>query len=179
MTIDIIFPSAVRAQGMSAVAVVTGGLTKTGPLVATEVKAATSLTISCFVYGGRLDATSETNKGSAPPRMCDDTEREQEGRTKYSLADIQYVYDPQGTDSVDGNKAKVLMAPGAEVWLVERLGLSAKEVDWTAGQRVNLHHVRLGKQRRTQTGDDEFAEFSITQSVTYLEDPIYDVALVA
>ena len=169
------FPEATKAQGATSVAVVTGALTEAAPTVAQLTAADTSLTISCFLYGTGLEATSETNKGTAPSRACDTTEREEEGRTKWSISDIQYTHRPQADADHADNEARTLMEAGTELWLVERQGLPAKTTAWTAGQFVNLHHVRMGVQRRSKTGDDEFAEYSVTQAVTYIEDPVFDV----
>ena len=44
---------------------------------------------------------------------------------------------------------------------------------------MNLHHVKLGPRNRTKTGDGEFDELAITQSVIYLEPPYLDVQIVA
>lgn len=174
----VIYPEATPAYGNTSVTAVLTIAAPTAPDLSSEVNAVSSVDVSCYLYGD-FSASSNTNKGNAPQRLCTTDQLEQLGSTTYTVADLQYLYDPQEDDADEANKAKVTLAEGVELWLVERNGLSAREVDKAAGQLVNLHHVRLGKQNRTKAGDGEFTEYSITQSVIYIEPPVFDVALVA
>ena len=176
----IVFPEAVKAQGNTSVTVAVS-VTRTGPLIATEVNAASSVNVSCYLYSGGA-GTSTQSKGTAPDRLCSTDTLEQFGRKTYAVTDLQYVYDPQAPSSDPANKARTVLEEGAEVWLVVRRGLPAKSDAYTAGEIVDLWHVRLGAQNKTSTGGDapgEFDEFSITQSVIAIEPPIEDVALAA
>ena len=171
MAADVVFPTAVKAQGNNSVVAVQTVATPASPSLATEINATSSVNVSFYLYGG-FAPTAEANKGSAPARLADTIEREEFGRVKTTIADLQYVYDPQADDTDPANAAKAALPEGAEVWLVQRAGLNAETVDFAAAQQVVMHHVVLGPQNKTQTGDDEFAEFSITQAVSYLEPPI-------
>lgn len=173
---SIIFPEATKSLGNTTLVAVVTIADMDAPSLATEINAGTSVIGSCFLYADVV-ASGETNKGTAPTRACEKTEREEFGRTKYSIQDIQYVYDPQA-GATDENEFKDLLEPDTELYLVERMGLD-KDTALAAGQKVNVHHVRVGPQNRTKTGDGEFDEFSITQAVSYIEDPVYDVAIVA
>lgn len=173
---SIIFPEATKSLGNTTLIAVETIASMAAPSLATEINAASSVIGSCFLYSDMV-AGGETNKGTAPTRACETSEREEFGRTKYSIQDIQYVYDPQA-GATDENKFKDLLAPNTELYLVERMGFD-KDTALAAGQKVNVHHVRVGPQNRTKTGDGEFDEFSITQAVSYIEDPVYDVAIVA
>lgn len=173
----VIFPEATKSLGNTMVVAVATIANMSAPDLSSELSAGTSVIGSCFLYADMV-ATGETNKGTAPTRACEKTEREEFGRTKFSISDIQYVYDPQA-GATDENKFKDALAPDTELYLVERVGLDAQDVALAAGQKVNVHHVRVGPQNRTKTGDGEFDEFSITQAVSYIEDPVYDVAIVA
>lgn len=172
---SIIFPEATKSLGNTTLVAVETIANMSAPALATEINAASSVIGSCFLYADVV-AAGETNKGTAPTRACEKTEREEFGRTKYSIQDIQYVYDPQA-GATDENKFKDLLEPDTELFLVERLGLD-KDTALAVGQKVNVHHVRVGPQNRTKTGDGEFDEFSITQAVSYIEDPVFDVAIV-
>jgi hypothetical protein len=175
----VIFPEAVKAQGNKSVTVVqTVADAAGGPSLATEINAAGSVNVSCYLFGN-FSATSTTNRGSAPRRLCTTEELQEFGTTTHEVSDLSYVYSPQEADTTDANKAKAALVEGSEVWLVERLGLNARTDAIAAGQKVNLHHVRLGPQNRSETGDGEFDQFSIMQSVIYVEPPFYDVAIVA
>lgn len=174
----IYFPEATKSLGNTALIVVQTMANMTLPDLSSELNAGTSVAAQCFLYAD-MAATGETNKGTAPTRACEQSEREEFGRTKYSIADVQYVHNPQEDDAHADNAMRAAMAPGTEVYLVERQGLNSRTDPLTAGELVNVHHVRVGPQNRTKTGDGEFDEFSITQSVAYIEDPVYDVAIVA
>lgn len=174
----VIYPEAVKAQGNTSVKVVQTIANTEAPDLSTEINAVTSVDLSCFLYGD-LVATSTTNKGEAPRRLCTTQVLQQFGNTTFEITDLQYVYSPQEADSDDNNAAKEVLVEGAEVYLVERRGLSARNDAWAVGQIVNVHHVKLGPQNRTTTGDGEFDEVSITQSVIYLTPPTYDAAIVA
>jgi hypothetical protein len=174
----VIFPEAVKAQGNTSVKVVTTIASPSAPSLATEIGAVSSVDVSCFLFGD-FSAMATTAKGEAPRRLCTTETLQEFGNTSYEISDIQYVYSPQDDDTDNANKAKAALTEGAEVWLVERLGLNARTGTYAAGQFVNLHHVRLGPQNRTKTGDGEFDQFSITQSVIHVEPPFYDVEIAA
>lgn len=173
----VLFPEAVKAQGNHSVTVVQTLADMSAPTLI-EVNATGSINVSCFLFGsGGFAATSTTNKGEAPARLCTTETFQEFGNTSYEISDLQYVYSPQEDDTTDANKAMAALTPGTEVYLIERLGLDAKTAAYAAAQKVNVHHVRLGPQNRTKTGDGEFDQFSITQSVIHIEPPVYDVAL--
>lgn len=173
----VLFPEATKAQGNTSVTVAQT-VTVAAPKIATEVNAASSVNVSCFMYSGGA-GTSTQNKGSAPDRLCSTDTFEQFGRTTYTVTDLQYLYDPQGDEESDSNAARTALTEGTEVWLVVRRGKSAQNDAYTVGDIVDLWHVRLGRQNKTQTGEGEFDEYSITQSVIVLEPPVEDVALAA
>jgi hypothetical protein len=176
--VTVIFPEATKSLGNTMLIAVATISNMSAPDLSSEINASTSVIGSCYLYADMV-ATGETNKGTAPTRSCEKTEREEFGRTKYSISDIQYVYDPQAAATTDENLFKAALAPDTELYLVERVGLDSRTTALAAGQKVNVHHVRVGPQNRTKTGDGEFDEFSITQAVSYIEDPVYDVAIVA
>jgi hypothetical protein len=175
----VLFPEATKAQGNISVTVAPSVADTSAPSLATDINAAGSVNVSCFLYDNGSIVSASTNKVTANPRLCTTEQFQQFGNTTYEVSDLSYVYDPQGVSSADPNKAKEALTEGAEVYLVERLGLDAQNTAYAAGQIVNIYHVRLGKQNRTRQGDAEAAEFSITQSAILLAPPVYDVAIVA
>lgn len=172
------FPEATKSLGNTALIVVQSMANMSAPSLATDVNAATSEAAQCFLYADMV-ATGETNKGTAPTRACESTEREEFGRTKYAITDIQYVHNPQENDAHADNALRAALPPDAEVYLIERQGPDSRLVAMAVGDLVNVHHVRVGPQNRGKTGDGEFDEFSITQSLSYIEDPVFDKAVVA
>lgn len=175
---SVLFPEATKVQGNTSVVVVQTIANMAAPDLSSEVGAASSVNVSCFLYGD-LNPTVTTNKGEAPRRLCTTQVFQQFGNTTYEVPDLQYVYDPQDDDLADANKAKAALAEGDEVYLVIRRGLNAQSDAVAAGDLVDVWHVRLGPQNRSTTGDSEFDEYSITQSVIALGPPEYSVAIVA
>lgn len=172
------FPEAVKAQGNISVRVVQTIADPSAPKLATEINATTSVDVSCYLYSGGV-GTSTQNKGEAPRRICSTDTFQQFGNTTYEVSDLQYAHDPQQALTAVVNKARQILTPGTDVWLVVRLGLAAQTEAWDEGQIVDLWHVSLGRQNKTMTGDGEFDELSITQSVIVRRAPVEDVALVA
>lgn len=174
---SVVFPEAVKAQGNTSVTVVQTVADMAAPKLATEINHASSVNASCYLYGD-LNPTITTAKGEAPRRLCTTEVFQQFGNTTYEVPDLQYVYDPQSDDTVEANEVKAALPEGSEVFLVIRRGLNARTDAYGVGERVDVWHVRLGPQNRTVTGDGEFDEYAITQSVIPLEPPEYGVAIV-
>lgn len=172
----VLFPEAEKAQGNTAVVVAQTIANPLEPKL-TEINAVTSVNASCFLYSGGV-GTSTQNKGEAPARLCTTDRFQQFGNTTFEVSDLQYVYSPQGDDEDDSNSLSVALEPGTEVWLVVRRGPSATMAAFAVGQKVDLWHVEVGVRNKTQTGDGEFDEFSITQVARVISRPIEDVALV-
>lgn len=176
---SVLFPEATKAQGNISVTVVATIAITAAPDLSSEINAAGSVNVSCFLYDNGSVVNTTTNKVTANARLCTTQQFQQFGNTTYEVSDLIYVYDPQGGPSADENKAKELLEEGTEVYLVERNGLDAQVTDYAAAQLVNVYHIRLGAQNRTRQGDAEAGEFSITQSAILLSPPVYDVAIVA
>lgn len=167
----VIFPEATKAQGNKSVVVIQTVADPTAPKLATEINAATSVNASFYFYGG-FNPTAEPNKGSAPSRLADTVEREEFGKTKFSIGDLSYVVDPQGEDTDEPNLLKAALPEGGDIWILERRGLNAKTAALATTQKVRMHHVTVGPQVGGETSEDEFAEFNMTQSVMYVEPPV-------
>lgn len=174
----VVFPEAVKQQGNTSVVVAQDVADTAAPSLAGEINDATSVNVSCYLYSGGVGSSS-TNKGEAPRRLCSTKTFQQFGNTTYEVTDLQYVYDPQKPDSDAANKAKAALTEGSEVYLVIRKGMSAETAAYATGQIVDIWHVQLGPQNRGVTGDGEFDEYSITQSVIVLGEPVYDAVIAA
>lgn len=149
------------------------------PSLGTEVNAASSVEASCHIYPAGWTPTGSTSKGTKPLRLCSKKAQEKLNRTMFSIGDLQYVYDPQAADSAAGNEVKEIAVEGAEIYVIERLGLDAETVDWAVGQRVRTHHLVFGPQIPSGDRTDENGEFYITQSVAYVNDGPVDGVLAA
>lgn len=175
---SVLFPEATKAQGNTSVVVVQTIADMAAPDLSSEIGAVSSVNVSCFLYGD-FAPNITTAKGEAPRRLCTTEVFQQFGNTTYELGDLQYVYDPQEATSTDNNSAFEVLTEGAEVYLVVRRGLSAQNTAIAAGQYVDVWKVRLGPQNRSRTGDGEFDEYAITQSVIPIVPPEQHVVIVA
>jgi len=174
----VLFPEAVKAQGNISVKVVQTIADMSAPKLATEINATSSVDVSCFLFSGGA-GTATTNKGAAPRRVCTTDEFQEFGNTSYEVSDLQYVYSPQGAASTDANKAKQALTEGSIVYLVIRKGLDADTAPFVAAQTVEVWRVKLGPQNRTMTGDGEFDQFSVTQTVVVKGKPVLDGVVAA
>lgn len=139
-----------------------------------EWDAGTSLGLSCFLRP--LSPAGTQSTGSAPNRLCTTITLPQIGRTEISAFELRYLYDPQATGT-SNNDALDTLVENAEGILVFRKGLPFNTAA-AAGQLYEAWEVRLGRQNRVQSGDDDFAEFEISQMAFPTQDVVYG-ALVA
>lgn len=175
---SVTFPEATQVYGNTSVLVVQTMAAPAAPDLSSDINAVSTVNVSCYLYSGGI-GTSTTAKGEAPKRVCTKSVLQQFGSTTYEVTDLQYTYNPQTAISGTGNEAREALVEGSEVYLVIRRGLDAQDTDYAVGQRVDVWHVKLGPQNKTQTGDGDFDEFSITQAVIALSPPVEDVAIVA
>jgi hypothetical protein len=172
-------PETVGSYGNASLVVLASAPSLTAPTI-TVLEAGEAIT--CHVYGTFASAPTQTT-GSSPRKMCQINEPQRLGSVTYTINDIQYSYNPQelGTPGAAGNEAFEALTPGTNVWLVERVGISGRNADFTAGELVNIYPVECGVQRRGQTGDGEFDEFSVTQSFVLVDgaEPSYDAVVTA
>lgn len=172
MTVQI--PEGTKTLGTRSVWIIPlADVTDPSELTKTEVDAGFRAT--CYIYGQGGVVTGAQNKGTAPRRLCEVKDREQLGTVQESISDIQYVYSPQGADNDPENEMKASMVDGTKVVIAERLGLIDSTPTATA-QKFNSFVTTLGYRNRTMTSDDEYGEYSITQSAS-VDAVYYDVAL--
>jgi hypothetical protein len=165
----LIYPESTPSFGNTKVKAVATIASDAAPSLATEVNAVSSLDVSCFIRDWNPEITS--NSGTAPPRLCTKTSMPQEGTSQFSAVELRYVYDPQAADSTDENKAKALFVQGTTHKFVVRKGLDAQSTAFAASQRVEVWEMRAGRQNKVRSGDDEFAEFEISQMFYPIEAP--------
>lgn len=176
---SIVYPEGTPTLGNTKIKAVLTVASLAAPKLATEVNAVTSVDASCYLYPAGWAPTATTSKGSKPARLCSKRELQQFNRTSFEISDLQYVYDPQGDDTVAANALKKLLVEGAIINLVERIGLDAQTVPFAATQKVITHLVRMGPQVKSGDRTDENGEFFITQSVIYINDGPVDGVLAA
>lgn len=177
-----VYPAGTKVQGNIKLQAVVAIADTSAPDLSSEINAVTSLDISCYVTADGWQPGGEENIGAAPRRLCSTVERDQLGNVKYTLQPLVYAVDPKGAVGSDGRKAYETLVPRTTIWIVERLGYHATDVDWAADQWVNLWPVTLGI-RQPITGDvtSEFSEFTCRQALVVAGSgvPIEHVKLVA
>ena len=163
----VVYPDGTPTLGNTKITAVLSVAVPTAPKVATELLAATSVDLSCFVYPAGWNPGATTNKGTKPPRLCSKATQEQFNRTQYTLPDLQYVHSPQLIDTDPSNKARKTLVEGLTLYIVERQGLDAQTTAWAVGQYTLTHKLVLGPQIWSGDRTDENGEFFVTQPVIY------------
>lgn len=166
-----VYPEGTPTLGNTKLAALVAVAAPAAPKLATEINAATSVEISCFVYPAGWNPTGTQGKGTKPLRLCTKTQRDSLNRIAWTAPTLQYVYDPQAADSAVGNEAKELLVEGAIVYIVERRGIDSDD-PFATTQQVRTHHLRLGAQIPSGDLTDENGEFFITQETEYVTDPV-------
>lgn len=164
------FPEAVPVLGNLSVRWISTAANLSAISLATEWGAASSVDLSCFLRPFTPGASEST--GSAPNRICTTITLPQRGRTEITAFDLRYVYDPQNDDTDPDNDAKAALVDGAEGILVVRKGIAFATAG-AVGQMYEAWRGYLGRQNRVQSGDDDFAEFEISQMFFPNQDVVY------
>lgn len=171
MTTTTVYPEGTPTLGNTKIKAAVAVEDLTAPKLATEINAATSVDISCFVYPAGWNPTGAQGKGTKPLRLCTKSQRDSLNRVSWTAPTLQYVYDPQGADAAPGNEAKELLVEGAEVVIIERRGIDSDD-PFVVAERVRSHHLRLGAQIPSGDLTDENGEFFMTQETEYISDPV-------
>lgn len=147
---------------------------------ATEVNAVTGVNISCFLLSEQEGPTSETEKVALARLLCETTTTEGLGEQKWSLADIQGVFDPQAAAGSTGKKAWELFKDGNSGYLVRRQGIKADSATSEAatGQFVDVFKVDAGKATPGKSSNDSSGIYTFTAPVALLANE-FNVALAA
>lgn len=190
----VVFPTFTKAKGRrslvaaidapvtGATAVADGTFTGGTLSLAALTAPGNSVNVSCYTFGNTSGAlTAEPQRGEAPARACDIVGREEFGRTNFTVANLNYGYDPQGGPQVEANAAKEFLPPLSDRALVERLGKPAKVEDLAIDDIVSVYEVTVSSQNRQPTGDDDQAENAIDQAAVLASggNVYHDVKIVA
>ena len=129
------------ADGMTLVKIVTAIADTSAPKVATEINAASSVDISCYLTaGGWKPSLSE--QVITDERLCTTQTYEQKGRSQRGL-DVEYIDNTNTSNAATYNKAKDTLVPGSEHVIGVRRGMPYEAAAAT-GQKVTLFPVKPG-----------------------------------
>lgn len=169
---SVFFPEAVPVLGNLSVRWISTAADLDSISLATEWNAASSVDLSCFLRPFTPGASEAT--GSAPGRICTTITLPQRGRTEISAFELRYVYDPQEDDADPDNEAKAALTDGTEGILVVRKGIAFSTAA-IATQQYEAWRGYLGRQNFVQSGDDDFAEFEISQMFFPNQDVVHGI----
>jgi len=130
----------------------------------TEVNA--GLSAQCFIYGD-FNVTPSQNTGEGPRKNCRPNAPTNLGIVTYPAADVQYSYMPQelGTPGADGNELYEALEPGSQITAVVLDGIPGETETVAPGDVADVYLMDVGVRRKGKTGDGEFDEKSVTQSL--------------
>lgn len=136
----------VPVDGMVRTDIVTALADISAPKAATELAAASSKAISCYITAGgaKLDVTQDTIKDE---RECDTFVAEQPGRSSVSGSALTVIDNTGTTLSETANDAVTALTPGSTVYVVRRYGL-AFDAAWATDQKVDVFKCVVGKKQR-------------------------------
>lgn len=169
------FPTAKKAEGNSKVVYVP---TLINPLAPTVAEVTGGLEVSNFITGGNWQPSADQAKGD-DRRHGSKATFEQLGREKWTIANLEYVADPQAAAAAANNEAYETFKSGISGWFLHRVGLDV-DTAAVAAQKWDVYPIVFGAQAKTPLAeDDEFAVITVTQTVA-VTGPIHqDVALTA
>ncbi|GAA4120478.1 hypothetical protein GCM10022215_24150 [Nocardioides fonticola] len=170
-----VFPDATPVLGNIKIAILDAAADLTAIDLSSEIGAAGTLDVSGFFRG--FTAPITTNTGNRPQRLGTRDLYPSEGRTTFGPIEIRYPYDPQGSGSVDANKAKTKLTRGSIFIAVVRKGLPF-ENDFAATEKYEAWRVRATRQNKVISDGDDLAEFEIQQFLLPISAPV-DGAFVA
>lgn len=154
----------------------------TSTLSVATLTGATAVEIMCYLTKGTFGMGSETERGT-DDRECTLVSTEVMGNTKYSINDLEYVWEPQdAAHSSATNKVYNMLGPatgGTTGFLIVRYGV-LQDTALAAGQIVDKIPVTLGPQmRKGVDGGNPAEKLKITQSVAVGQGVLFDQVLVA
>ena len=154
----------------------------TDTLSVAALTGATAVELMCYLTKGSFGVSSDTERGT-DERECTLVAAEVMGNTKYSMNDLEYVWEPQDkTANSPTNKAFNLLGPrtgGATGFIIVRYGVQ-QDTPLAVGDLVDKLPVTLGPQLpKSVDGNNPAEKLKITQAVSIGQGAQFSVALVA
>lgn len=143
---------------------------------ATEVNAAGSLDISCYLFTGSARPGQNVNLVSKERRICDGATYQQIGTVTYEGGQMLAAFDPQAAALSNGKKAWEKFPAGTTGFLVRRMGIDV-QTDFAVAQFVDVFPVEFAEPMPTTAGDGEAAENAFTSTFAITGPPSFNKAL--
>lgn len=137
-----------------------------GTGIPTTVEVSAALFASLHLYTP-FNVTPNQNTGEGPRKLGAQSVPTENGLVNYPAVEIQYSYKPQdvGTPGADGNELYELLVPGTQVTVVVLDDVDGDISAVAAGDVADVYLMECGVRRKGATGDGEFDQFSVTQSL--------------
>lgn len=138
-----------------------------------EITAGSEITCALYGFEASVDQPVTTRA-----KRCYRQPVQSPGRAAYSIAPIEYDYDPQLPASADYAYAD--LTPGVHGYIVDRLGKD-KEEAWAAGDIVVVYPVTLGERVDVpiDATSTDSQKLRVSQTIFVRGDVLRDIALVA
>lgn len=161
----VVFPESTPVLGNIKIKVCVAIADMTAPKLATEINAATSVDMSCAFTADGWKPSKTQNKGTKKRRLCSKSDVEQLNPALNAIDQLIYsLGDPQNPEDT----IATLMADGAKLYVVERLGMDAEDTAFAVGQKVRTHYIELGESYPMYDTSDDNAEFLTCQNAVYV-----------
>jgi hypothetical protein len=112
------------------------------PKIATEINAAGSIDISCYLTGGGYKP-SLSEQVITDERLCTTQTYEQKGRSQRGL-EVEYIDNTNSPNQTTYNKAKDTLVPSTAQFLVVRTGLPYATAP-AVGQKFTVYPITPGE----------------------------------
>ena len=149
----------------------------TNTLSVATLTGATAIELAGYLTKGSFGESAETERGT-DERVGSKTSYEVLGKSKFSLQDLEYVWDPQATSADPNNKAYDTLKPRTVGYVYVRWG---KDVDTAlaVGDKVDIYPVTVGEQVRKTPEGNAAEKLKIVQPVVVTGEVLRDQVLAA
>ena len=164
-------PPGINAAGNGAVWFVPALTDPSNPTVA-EIEAGVELSCALYTFSPSFDQSTVSRT-----KYCYAESVQTPGRTTRSIERITYDYDPQEPESEEYAYYAELV-PGRRGYIIDRRGLSAKQVPIADGQYVHVTPVELGARDDVAINpEEEGQKLSIEQVIHVIGEKIRDAVV--
>lgn len=169
-------PTGVPSDGMTTVWWVSTLTDPTKPTTAEVNATGTALNITCYLSNDGIAPDFDADTFTVE-RFCMKNTQETEGKVKWTIDDLMYIWDQQNPESA-GNKAYAVLQEKLPGFFIIRYGKSAEAYPKLAVADVaNVYSARLGT--RTPAKPEANSELYVKQSVKEVRRVATDVKIAA
>lgn len=143
----------------------------------TELNAIGGINLSCMLLRDQDGLTASTETVTLDSALCEIEEFEVQGATKYSMAELRIIHDPQAAALADGRKAWEALTDSAVGFLWRRQGRRAT-TDLTVGDRVDVVPIQLGVKVPIKTNNDASGIYAFQLGASVTASPAFGVITV-